>query len=55
MHEWEAKCHVCGSQWTCETSDDDNPGPTFCEECRERGLLAPGVLNWKEIKCTATS
>jgi hypothetical protein len=46
MRKWQAACKVCREQWICES--DNNPGATFCETCREWGLVAPGVLNWKE-------
>jgi len=50
MCEWQARCHVCGTSWTCES--DSNPGASFCEDCRERQIVAPGVLNWKEVHWT---
>lgn len=46
--KWRAKCGVCGSAWIAEMKDDADPcAMSFCPDCKSRGLMAPGVLNWK--------
>ena len=55
---WRAQCGVCDAKWKVDKDESgrtltaepaDNPGPhgTFCPDCRGRGMMAPGVLNWR--------
>lgn len=46
---WRATCGVDGSRWIAEMKDDSKPPPggSFCPDCQERKMVAPGVLNWK--------
>lgn len=45
---WRAVCGVDGSAWKVD-GVAENPAPTgsFCPDCRERRMMAPGVLHWK--------
>lgn len=45
---WRATCGVDGSHWMVKDAAE-NPAPTgsFCPDCRERKMTAPGVLHWK--------
>lgn len=45
---WRARCGVDSSRWTAKMKDDRDPAKmSFCPDCQKRGMIAPGVLNWK--------
>lgn len=47
--DWVARCGVCLSAFAIQNADcQDHPAPngSFCPDCKARGLMAPGVLNW---------
>ncbi len=48
--DWVATCGVCEARFAIRAADvpEGNPYPhgSFCPDCRERRLMAPGVLNW---------
>lgn len=47
--DWTATCGVCIADFAVRKSDsENNPAPhgSFCPDCRQRGLIAPGVLHW---------
>jgi hypothetical protein len=43
---WRAQCGVCYSSWVGESEECPSESGTFCPNCRDKGLMAPGVLNW---------
>ena len=45
---WVAMCGVCENWFEHPEHTIENPSPhgTFCPVCREKKLMAPGVLNW---------
>lgn len=49
--DWVARCGVCNGEFVVP-NQEDNPAPTgsFCPDCRNNKLKAPGVLNWKRVK-----
>lgn len=47
--DWVATCGVCEGSFVIEKADSaDNPSlsGSFCPDCKERRLIAPGVLHW---------
>lgn len=44
---WNARCGVCGMGWTVRQTPNPSPHGSFCPNCRNNKLSAPGVLHWK--------
>lgn len=47
--DWVAVCGVCEGSFVVAKADNEaNPAPhgSFCPDCKERRLIAPGVLHW---------
>jgi hypothetical protein len=49
LKTWIAQCGVCLAYFESKIKSEDNPHPygAFCPQCKERGLIAPGVLHFK--------
>lgn len=48
--DWVAECGVCEGQFAIRAADSpENPAPTgsFCPDCKQSRLIAPGVLHWR--------
>lgn len=48
--DWISQCGVCEENFLIrDDAEPGNPYPhgSFCPDCKESGLIAPGVLHWK--------
>lgn len=46
MTIWRGSCGVCNTLYQHPENSREKPNATFCPDCRERGMMAPGVVNW---------
>lgn len=44
---WRAICGVCSAGWKAGPMET-NPAPngSFCPDCQDKKMMAPGILNW---------
>ncbi len=53
--KWTGKCAICSNWFEHPKKGAENPSPhgTFCPVCRERKMIAPGVVHFKpEVSAT---